>query len=120
MYGLCQVQKQEVHGCSPFRSILSALKTPTYNLVTFLVPILDTLTKNEYTVKDSFHFAEEICEQDPSLSMGSLDVDSLFTSIPLDETIDIYISQVFENTDTVEGFTKSDVKQLLCLATKES
>ena len=82
--------------------------------------VLDPLTKNGYTVKDSFHFAEHICEQDPSLSMGSLDVDSLFTNIPLDETIDICINQLFENTDTVEGFTKSELKQLLCLATKES
>ena len=52
--------------------------------------------------------------------MGSLDVDSLFTNIPLDETIDICINQLFENTDTVEGFTKSELKQLLCLAAKES
>ena len=97
-----------------------ALQTPTYNLATFLVPILNPLTKNEYTVKDSFQFAEEICEQDPSSSMGSLDGDSLFTNIPLDETIYICINQLFENTDTVEGFTKSELKQLLCLATKES
>ena len=52
--------------------------------------------------------------------MGSLDVDSLFTNIPLDDTIDICINQLFENTDTVEGFTKSELKELLCLATKES
>ena len=52
--------------------------------------------------------------------MGSLDVDSFFTNIPLDETIDICVNQFFENTDTVEGFTKSELKQLLCLATKES
>ena len=52
--------------------------------------------------------------------MGSLDVDSLFTNIPLDETIDICVNQLFENTDTVEGFKKSQLKQLLCLATKES
>ena len=45
-------------------------------------------------------------EQDPTLSMGSLDVDSLFTNIPLDETIDICVNQLFENTDTVEGFKK--------------
>ena len=89
MYRLCKVHKQEEDGCPPFSPILSALQTPTYNLAKFLVPILDPLTKNEYTVKDSFHFAEDICEQDPSLSMGSLDVDSLFTNIPLDETIDI-------------------------------
>ena len=120
MYGNCKVHKQQVDGCPPFRPILSALKTPTYNLAKFLVPILNPLTKNEYTVKDSFQFAEEICEQDPTLTMGSLDVDSLFTNIPLNETIDICINQLFENTDTVEGFKKSELKQLLCLATKES
>ena len=69
--------------------------------------------------KDSFQFAEEICEQDSTLSMGSLDVDSLFTNIPLDVSIDICINQLFENTDTAEGFKKSELKQLLCLATKE-
>ena len=52
--------------------------------------------------------------------MGSLDVDSLSTNIPLNETIDICINQLFENTDTVEGFKKSELKQLLCLATKDS
>ena len=98
--------------CWPYRLPLITLL--------FLVPILDPLTKNKHKVKDSFHFAEEICEQNPSLSMGSLDVDPLFTSILLDETIDICINQLFENTDTVEGFTKSELKQLLCLATKES
>ena len=89
MYGNCKVHKEQVDGWPPFRSILSALQTPTYNLAKFLVPILNPLTKNEYTVKDSFQFAEEILEQDPTLSMGSLDIDSLFTNIPLDETIDI-------------------------------
>ena len=40
--------------------------------------------------------------------MGSLDVDSFFTNIPLDETVDICVNEVFENTGTVEGFTKSE------------
>ena len=52
--------------------------------------------------------------------MGSLEVDSLFTNIPFDENIDICLNQLFENTDTVQGFTKSKLKQLLCLAIKES
>ena len=52
--------------------------------------------------------------------MGSLDVDSLFTNITLDETIDIWVNQLFENTDTVEGFTKIELKQLIYLATKDS
>ena len=112
MYRNCNVNKQQVDGCPRFRPILSTLQTPTYNLAKFLVPILNTLTKNEYTVKESF--------QDPTLSTGSLDVGSLFTNISLGETIDICANQLFENTDTVEGFTKSELKQLLSLATKES
>ena len=84
MYGNCKVHKQQVDGCPPFQPILLALQTPTYNLAKFLIPLLNPLTCNKYTVKDSFQFAEEICEQGPTLSMVSLDVDSVFTNIPLD------------------------------------
>ena len=69
--------------------------------------MLNPLTKNQYTVKDSFQFAEEISERDSTLSMGGLDVDSRFTNILLDDTIDIFVNQLCENTDTVESFTKS-------------
>ena len=55
MHGNCKVNKQQVDGCPPFRPILSALQTPTCKLAKFLVPILNPLTKNEYTVKDSFN-----------------------------------------------------------------
>ena len=88
MYGSCKVHKC-VDGCPPFRPILSALRTPTYKLAKYLVPILESLPNNKYTVKDSFNFATEIVEQDSSNFMGSLDIDSLFTNIPLEETIEI-------------------------------
>ena len=55
-----------------------------------------------------------------ALSLIILDVDSLFTRVSLDETIDICFNQLSETTDTVESFRKSELKQLLCLATKES
>ena len=51
--------------------------------------------------------------------MGSLEVDLLFSNIPPDETIDICGNQLFENTDTAEVFTKSELKQLLYLVTKK-
>ena len=47
--------------------------------------------------------------------MGSLDVDSLFAIIPLEETFDTCLNQLFENIDTAEGFTKSELKQVICL-----
>ena len=43
-----------------FQPILSVIGTPTYNLEKFLVPILSPLTVNEFTVHDSFLFAEEV------------------------------------------------------------
>ena len=82
--------------------------------------MLNTLGKNKDTVKDSLYFAKEICEQNLSLTMGSLDVDSLFTYNTFDETINICINQLFENTDAVESSTKAELKQLLCLATNDS
>ena len=52
--------------------------------------------------------------------MASLVVDSLFTNIPLDETINICTESIFNECDTVEGLNKSEFKELLSLATKES
>ena len=59
------------------------------NLQKFLVPKLSSITFNEFTVKDSFAFGEEVVHQNSKLFMGSLDADSLFTNIPLEKTINI-------------------------------
>ena len=58
-------------------------------------------------------------EQDSEFFMGSVDVDSLFTNIPLAETIDICTDTLFENMEKV-GLSKIEFKELLSLATKES
>ena len=53
--------------------------------------------------------------------MASLDVDALFTNIPLDETIDICVNKFLKTLDTlVKGISKNDFGGLLNLATKES
>ena len=52
--------------------------------------------------------------------MGSLDVDSLFTNIPLEETINICTNLLYNNEDIIEGINKSEFKNLLSLATQES
>ena len=53
--------------------------------------------------------------------MAGLDVDALFTSISVDETIDICVMKLFKTPDTlVTGIFKTDNRDLLNLATKES
>ena len=76
------VHKAIVDACKPFRPILSAIGT-----FKFPVTILSCLTINEFTVKDFFLFAKQNVEQDSNFCMGNLDVNSLFTNIPLEETI---------------------------------
>ena len=98
MHELCKVHKAMVHYYPPFRSILSVIKTPNYKLAKFLVPISKSLTSNEYTVKDSFAFAEKIIEQDPPFFMGSIGTHFLFTDFPIEETINICANTLFENT----------------------
>ena len=122
MYGSCKVHKVQTNGVElpPFRPILSAIRTCAYNLARFFVPILKEYTINEYTVKDSFSFAEEIVEQDSKLYMVSFDVESLFTNIPLDETIDICVDRVYHRKKIVKGLLKRHFKQLLTHATKSS
>ena len=80
-YNLCKIHQANIDAFPPFSSILSLVGTPTYKIINFLVPILNCLTINEFNIKDSFSFANEIVEQDSSLSMGRLDMDSLFTNI---------------------------------------
>ena len=75
LYGLCKVHKQLVDKCPPFRSIMSAIKTSTYNLAKFLVPLLEPITTNMCTEKNSSEFAKEIADQGPGLLMASLDVE---------------------------------------------
>ena len=122
MYGLCKVHKynSSTKDIPPFRPILSAIGTAAYNLAKFFVPALKDFTVNEYTVRVSFSFCKEIKDQDSTLFMGSFDIQSLFTNIPLDETINICVDRAFQNKKKVKGLLKRHFKQLLALVVKSS
>ena len=121
LYGLCKVHKEAIDGCPPFRPIISAINTPSYNLAKFLLPILEPITKNYFVIKDSFSFVEDIKGQNSTYFMASFDVESLFTNIPLDETIGICVDKLYPRKNMkFKGLRKNEFRQLLELATKES
>ena len=120
LYGLGKIHKETRNGIPPFHPILSAIGTPTYNLATFLLKFLKFSTANEFTVIDSFHFAEEISRQDSNLHMASLDVDSLFTNIPFEETIDICVDNLYSDNENPLNIPKHNFCNLLNIATKET
>ena len=120
LYGLGKTHEETRNGIPPFRLILSAIGTPTYNLAKFLLKFLTPSTANEFTVIDSFHFAEEISQQDSNLHMASLEVDSLFTNIPLEETIDICVDNLYSDNENPPNIPKHNFRNLLNIATKET
>ena len=52
--------------------------------------------------------------------MTSLDVQSLFTNIPLSEVIDICIDDLFWDTNTIHNLDRDEMRELLTLAAYES
>ena len=117
LYGLAKVHKALVNNCPKFTPILSAIGTCSYKLAKFLVPVLSNITDNEYTIKDYFQFGKDVLQQDSNLYMGSLDVEALFTNLPLRETFDITGTKLFENQETVSNLIQSEFRELLEMAT---
>ena len=99
---------------------MSALNTGAYKWAKFFVPLLRHLTSNQFTLKDSFEFAKIICEHNAGLFMASLYVDSLFTNVPLEETIHICVNELLKSNSSIHGLNKRQITKMLSLTTKES
>ena len=105
------------------RPILSASGIYNYNLVKLLEEKLKSLSINEYTVTYAFVFADEIrtisVNEDDILV--SYDVTSLFTNVPLSETINILVDKAFTddwfNTTYGLNLQKNQLAKLLEIAT---
>ena len=95
LYGLPKTHKATLS----MRPILSATGAYNYNLAKWLEEKLKPLSINDYTITDAFAFADEIrtisVNEDDILV--SYDVTSLFTNVPLSETINILVHKAFTN-----------------------
>ena len=112
---------EERMGRSGVSFILSSIGTCGYKIAKFLVPILEPLTSNQFTILDSFSFASEIShvKNNHGHVMASFDIKSLFTNIPLEETIDIATNSLFPNENSsVLGLTPGIFRKLLQFAVK--
>ena len=115
-YRLPKVHKVVIDNTAKFQPILSAVNTPVYELSQLLVSILSPLIVIHYTVKDSFTFAKEVINFDHNIFMASLDVESLFTNLPVDETIKNADGDLFSNNMYQGRLSKSELYYLLKLA----
>ena len=120
LYGLRKTHKEKL----AMRPILSATDTYNYPLSKWLDEKLKPLLLNQYTVTDTFDFTNE--NNQLKINNGeilvSYDVSSLFTNVPLDETIEIMDNRAFTNNwfNTTHNLdlTRTDLLDLLSVATK--
>ena len=117
LYGLPKIHKPN----HPLRPICSSVQAYNYKLASELASILTSHASNSFTVRSTFDFVNEINGLTSNkFHICSFDVTSLFTCIPINETIDIAIHYAFENTDKIQGLTRKNFKKLLEMSTKET
>ena len=104
----------------PIRPIISNIGTATYHLAKFLAQLLKPLGESEYTIKSTKDFVKKVKKEKipPTFQMVSFDVVSLFTNVPLDETIEIILKRIYEKKEIVTDISKGEMKELLYLCTK--
>ena len=98
------------------RPIISSIGTYNYNLSKFLTNLLAPVIPTTNCTKDLFTFCEEIKKVRATNKFLISYVCSLFTSIPLKETIDIAVDLLFEHNPDFK-ITKNELKKLLYFAT---
>ncbi|CAF4998196.1 unnamed protein product, partial [Rotaria sp. Silwood1] len=119
LYGLPKIHKDNI----PLRPVLSAIGTFNYGLGKALTNILSDIIEREKMVRDPFSFVEELKTLPKSFSnykMVSFDISSLYTNVPLDETIEIILKNLYETRATSPFIQRDDMKQLLIFATKNT
>lgn len=102
-----------------------ATGTFDYNSAKFLVHILNLLTHNDFTEKNSFEFTRELnsTKFSETYFLVRFDVKSLFTNIPLEslhETIDLCVNECEKLKLVPYNLTKKQLKLLLKISMKES
>ena len=113
IYGTPKIHKFFFSDSFPkLRPIVSSIGTFNYNLACFLCDLLSPLVPNDYSCKDTFSFVSQIKNANLSKKfLVSYDVTSLFTNIPLQETIDIAINLIFSHNPSL-NITKMNLKNV--------
>ena len=85
-----------------------------------MASLLAPLSKSEFTINNTKEFVKYIQKQKvpDGYKMVSSDVASLFTNVPLEETIEIILKRIYINKEITTDIPKQEMKELLILFTK--
>ena len=115
LYGLVKVHKPN----NPLRPVCSMVNTPEYELAKYLDNLIKPFIPNKYMLYSSQSFLSKLGEFNisPGDKMVSFDVESLFTNVPLKETIDLIAEHIYA-TKMHPEFSKTVFKNMMKTATQ--
>ena len=93
--------------------------TTHYSVGKYLSELLNPLTHNDYSLKDSFDAATRIRRILPQVRENddymfiSLDVASLFTNVPLKKTVNIILKGIYNEKQIPTPLSKRSLKKLI-------
>ena len=116
-HGLSKIHK-DYRNIPSFCPILDATCTVYYGVGKYLSNLLNPLTSNEYSLKDSFEATQRIHTILTELFAECyryvlFDVVSLFTNVPPKKTIEIFLKRVFNDQIVQTKLKKRTLKKLL-------
>ena len=117
MYGLPKIHKQIV----PLRPNVSITGSAQHQLVQWLTSVIDPVLSLYFAhcISDSFTFAHKIRTFDflPSVFLCSYDICSLFSNVPLTETIEICADALYNGELTPPPFPRAVFDEMMQTAT---
>ena len=121
LYGNPKIHKSLIN--PPLRPIISQICTPTYEISQQLNTIIKDYMPIKYMIESTFEFLTLIKNRTPQNSiLASLDVESLFSNVPVLQTIDIILDNVYRNNSKPPPVSISEtiMKELLLICTTKS
>ncbi len=116
LYGLCKVHKDGF----PLRPVVSMIGTAEYNIAKYLDKLIKPFIPSTHMLNSTISFLDSIKNFVFSSKdkLVSYDVVSLFTNVPLKDTIDIICDTIYDkDTNDKPPMPKHILKRLLVIAT---
>ena len=122
-YGTAKIHKLPENGNVdqlPIIPVASNIGTATYQLAKYLAKCLSPFSLCQYTFKSTKDFIQKIHNVNVphGLNMISSDVKPLFTSVPLEGTVNVALDRIFHRKEIETSISKSDMRNLILLCTK--
>ena len=87
--------------------------TTSYILVKFSVPLVGSLTTNEYPIKNFITFAGKLQSFDFKLAMTSSEIESVYTNVLLQDMFDLCVEHLFRDRTHINNTSKDPICEML-------